>query len=202
MRFSVPRAILVGLAAFAVLGGCVPTAGTGSRVDATLSRQPVLAGAVMIAAPKGYCIEPASRLERGDSALIMLGRCAAETGVPPALLTATVGENGSGTGIGSDGATLARWFQSERGRAALSDRGRPGDVQIARIEGKGETLFLRVNDRGTMGGAQAEGWRAVLPLRGRLVTLTVAGPRETPLSVENGRALIGQFVDALRKANP
>ena len=192
MRNAVLYALLAGL-----VSGCVAQGGS----QTALSRQPVLAGAVMIAAPKGYCIEPGSRLERNDSALVMLGRCTGAATVAPALLTATIGTAGSGTGVARDGAALARWFQSERGRAALSDRGRAADVRIARIEGKGEVLFLHLSDQGAGGGAQAEGWRAVMPLRGRLVTLTVAGLKDAPLAPEAGQRLIQAFADSLVTAN-
>ncbi|WP_151720538.1 cation transport ATPase [Gemmobacter serpentinus] len=196
MRISVACVVLAGLLPVSLLPGCVSQGG-----GVSLSRQPVLAGAVTIAAPKGYCIEPGSRLERGDSALVILGRCAGETTAAPALLTATIGASGSGTGIAGDSATLANWFRSERGRAALSDRGRPGDIRIDRIESKGDVLFLQLRDQGAGGGAQTEGWRAVMPLRGRLVTLTVAGPREAPLPAAAGRSLIGRFADSLASAN-
>lgn len=185
-----------------VLAGCVaPT------TPATLAtRQPVLAGAVTLAAPQGYCIESRSRLEKDDSALLLIGRCAGETARSPAVLTATVGQTGSAQGIDVEGggAEIAAFFRSDRGRMALSRRGRAADVTVHQISGIKGALLLRFSDRGpTRGKAplQVDGWRALMPVGDRLVTLTVTGLQSSPLTAEAGRALIGQYVDAVRLAN-
>ncbi|MFD1809786.1 hypothetical protein ACFSHQ_22155 [Gemmobacter lanyuensis] len=40
-----------------------------------------------------------------------------------------------------------------------------------------------------------------MPVGDRLVTLTVTGLQSGPLTAEAGRALIGEYVDAVRLAN-
>lgn len=190
------RPVLASLALLSLLAACVVPTGT------SLTQQPVLAGAMTLAAPQGYCIQPGSRRESGDSALAILGRCAGQETVAPAVLTATFGAAGSAEGLQDGQAVLAAWFRSDRGRAALSDRGRARDVTVDKAFGQGGALFLHVRDAGANAGVQRESWRAVLPLRGRLVTLTVAGPADQPLAPAAGQALLERFVAALRRANP
>lgn len=182
-------AVLLGLA------GCVmPGAGV-----------PVLSGAVTLAPPQGYCIEPGSRLEREDTAILIAGRCAGEVARPAAVLTATVGAEGSGSGVDvtTGGAELAAFFRSTAGRKALSRRGRAADVQVLEAVGTPQAFLLRLTDRAPQRGAgvQAESWRAVLPLNRRLVSLTVTGPAATPLDRAGGQALIRDFVAATIAAN-
>lgn len=190
------------LAVVAVMAGCVAQTDQASLA----TRQPVLAGAVTLAAPQGYCIETRSRLEKDDSALLLIGRCAGETARSPAVLTATVGQAGSAQGIDVEGggAEIAAFFRSERGRMALSRRGRAADVTVHQVSGIKGALLLRFSDRGpTRGKAplQPDGWRALMPVGDRLVTLTVTGLQSSPMGVETGRALIGEYVDAVRAAN-
>lgn len=184
-----------------LLAGCVASgSGSGRPV-------PVLEGDLRVAAPRGYCIDPSSRQEKDDSALLLAGRCAGETGAPPALLTATIGPAGSAIGIdpATDSAEIAAFFTSDRGRAAISRRGRAKDVTIAQMTEQSGALLLRLTDSGQAGNnaqVQAESWRALLPLDGRLVTLTVSGVQAAPLSAEAGHRLIGDFATAMRRANP
>lgn len=184
-----------------LLAGCLASGSGAGRPVA------VLAGDLRVAAPRGYCIDPASRQESDDSPLLLAGRCAGETGVAPALLTATIGPAGSAAGINpaTDSARIAAFFASDRGRAALSRRGRAEDVTIAQMTEQAGALLLRLTDNGQAGTGtevQAESWRALLPLEGRLVTLTVSGVKAAPLSADAGHRLIGDFATAMRRANP
>lgn len=185
----------LALAMLLVLAGCVaPGAGTDP------ARAPILAGSMMLAAPEGYCIVPGSRLERGDDALALMGRCKGETSRPPAVLTVTLGAKGSAAGF--DSATLANWLRGAQGRAALSRRGRAADVTVEEVAPLKDALLIRLRDAGAERGVEPAAWRAVLPLRGRLVTLTVTGPRDQPLSASAGRALMESFIARMRAANP
>ncbi|MBT9244763.1 cation transport ATPase [Gemmobacter fulvus] len=189
----------------AVLSGCVVPPGGGANSGAQPGRQAVLGGAVTLAAPPGYCIEPASRLEREDTAILLMGRCDGAADRAPAVLTGTVGAAGSGAGvdIAGGGPELAAFFRSERGRAALSRRGRARDVVLHEALGINGAFLLRLTDTGPGKGTlvQAQSWRAVLPLGGRLVSLTVAGTAAAPLDRATGRKLIEAFVVATRAAN-
>lgn len=192
------------LALVPLLAACVlPQGGAGG--GQTQSRS-LLAGRVTIAAPAGYCIEPASVLERGDTALLLAGRCAGAGDRVPAVLTASVGAAGSAQGIdiAGNGRGLAAFFRSAPGRAALSRRGRAADVRVEEALGIEGAFLLRLADRGAAQAAPvaAESWRAVLPLDGRLVSLTVTGKAGGPvLGRDAGKALIADFVAATRRAN-
>lgn len=196
MRLPLPALCLLA----ALLAGCVAPGGAGRP-------QPVLAGALRVAPPAGYCIAPTARQEQDDSALVLMGRCAGQTGKAPALLTATIGPAGSASGIdpATDGTQIAAFFTSDKGRAALSRRGRAEDVTVNRMARQGGALLLHLSDRGQAQdgtSVQPDNWRALLPLGGRLVTLTVNGLQTAPLSPEAGQTLIGAFAAAMRQANP
>ena len=188
----------LALAAMLAMAGCVAP---GSGRDP--ARAPILAGSMMLAAPTGYCIVPGSRLERGDDALALMGRCAGEDSRPPAVLTVTIGAGGSASGFEAGGGTqLATWMRSAPGRAALSRRGRAEDLRVDQITGAASALLIRLHDTGAETAVEPAAWRAVLPLKGRLVTLTVAGPRDTPLPETTGRQLLEAFIARMRAANP
>ena len=177
------------------LAGCVAPGGGSDP-----ARAPILAGAMMLAAPDGYCIVPGSRLERGDDALALMGRCKGETNRPPAVLTVTLGAQGSAADF--DTATLANWLRGPQGRAALSRSGRGTDVTIEDVATLKDALLIRLRDAGAEQAVEPSAWRAVLPLRGRLVTLTVTGPRDQPLPPDTGRKLMETFIARMRAANP
>jgi hypothetical protein len=190
-------------AAALLLAGCVMPA-TGPAGD--YRQRVVTAAKVAVAAPTGYCIEPASVVERADSAVLLLGRCAGDATQDPAVLTASVGAAGSAAGldVASGGRELAAFFRSDRGRAALSRRGRTGDVTVHQALGIPGAFLLRFEDRGARGATmQPESWRAILTLRGRLVSLSVTGVAgQGGLDRAEGRALLEAFVRAVQRANP
>lgn len=175
----------------AALAGCA-AAGGGLR------SRPVLGGAVTLAAPAGYCIDPGDVMEAGDSAVGLIGRCAGGNAAP-AILTATVGGAGSGRGVAGSGEALAAFFASAEGRAALSRTGEARTVTVNEALAAGDAFLIRLTDTGAV---PPEGWRAVLALRGRLVTLTVAGTPGAPLDAAAGRAILDRFLAAIRRANP
>lgn len=172
--------------------------------------QPVLDGAVRVAAPAGYCIEPGSAREQAGSAIVLMGRCTKGAGSAqaPAILTAAVGAQGSGLDIAANGAELAAFFTSAQGRAAQSRSGRAATVQVLEAVAAGDAFLIRLTDTspdrdgaGAPGLGQPESWRAVLTLAGRLVTLSVTGTVQAPLDRDAGRALLDRFVAAMQAAN-
>jgi len=184
-----------------LLAGCVP--GVGRLAAAPLRAQAVLAGAVTVAAPRGYCVEPTAVLETGDSALVLIGRCTGGISNPraPAILSAAVSGPGSGLDIATSAAALAGFFGSEPGRAALSRSGSAATVTVLETVAVGEVFVIRLTDTSPDPTASPESWRAVLALAGRLVTLTVTGALEAPLDASSGRALLDRFIAAMQAAN-
>lgn len=181
----------LGLIGVLVLAGCVATQGAGIRQVALLD------GAVVAAAPAGYCIAPGAGQRQADSAVVIMGRCSAAGTAEPAVLTLTVGQAGSAGAMAGGGEALAAYFTSEAGRAALSRSGRAGDVQVISATGVDGAFLVQVRDR-----VAGEYWRGIAGLRGRLVTVTAAGPSEdAPLPAAKGRALVEAALAALRRAN-
>lgn len=181
----------LGLIGVLVLAGCVATQGAGIRQVALLD------GAVVAVAPAGYCIAPGAGQRQADSAVVIMGRCSATGTAEPAVLTLTVGQAGSAGAMTGGGAALAAYFTSDAGRAALSRSGRAEDVQVLAAREADRAFLVQVRDR-----LAGDYWRGIAGLRGRLVTVTAAGPSEdAPLPAAKGRALVEATLAALRRAN-
>lgn len=178
------------LAALALLAGCVTRGGDIRSVD-------LLDGAVTAAAPSGYCIAPGAGQRGEDNAVVLMGKCRAGTEASPAVLTLSVGPTATAGAMVAGGEVLAEYFTSEPGRAALSRDGLAEDVAVLEAISAEDAFLLHVRDR-----AVGDYWRAIFGLRGRLVTLSVAGPEGQPLEADTGRLLLDAAVAALRRANP
>ena len=121
-----------------------------------------------------------------------------------AILSVAVSAADTGVGLTAEsGPELAAFFQSRPGRAALSRSGKPDRVQVLEMLADGDAFLVRMNDSSPdpHGPVQAESWRAVLGLSGRLVTLSAAGAASDPLDRAAGRKLLGDFLRAMRAAN-
>lgn len=156
----------------------------------------VLQGAMTISGPSGYCVDPNTSREGDDRAIILMGRCSASTAVKPAVVTLSVGPAGSGGVMIAGGAELAKFFTSAEGRATLAASGRARDVKVVEALSVGEAFLMRLQETG-----QPSYWRAVMGLRGRLVTVSVQGSPAEPLAVEDGRTIIDQSIATMRRAN-
>ncbi|MFT6224917.1 MAG: hypothetical protein ACJA1F_002774, partial [Paracoccaceae bacterium] len=127
-----------------LLTGCLGVKTPGSlsaaaRADAsgqvaTRDRLRVAKGDVVIAGPKGYCIDRASSQSKSSGAFVLLTVCqpnvtatprSALPSVTPALLTATVLSGDGPTSVGYN-----RYFSSEAGRSALSKTGVAANVKV------------------------------------------------------------------------
>jgi hypothetical protein len=168
----------------------------GAAGATEIRRVAILDGAVTVAAPRDYCIAPGAGQRGADSAVVLIGRCAGTPDAAPAVITVAVGQAGSASVLAGGGAALAEFFQSAAGRATLSRSGRAGDVRVLAAVGRGDVFYLRLRDR-----AAGDYWRAILGLKGRLVTISVAGPAESPLPPEAGRSLLEAAVKRMRAAN-
>jgi hypothetical protein len=154
-------------------------------------------GTMTLAAPSGYCIDPAAVHQAGDAVVAVLGRCAATSTATPGLLTVSVGQPGSAGVMTAGGAALAAFFTSTEGRRVLSRSGKAQDVQVRQAVGRPDAFVMRVTDR-----AVGDYWRAVTGIGGRLVTISATGAEGAPLAPEAGRALVDAAVAAMRAANP
>ena len=70
-------------------------------------------------------------------------------------------------------------------------------MQVLAASEVDRAFLVQVRDR-----AAGEYWRGIAGLRGRLVTVTAAGPSDAaPLPAAKGRALVEAALAALRRAN-
>ena len=175
-----------------MLGACVPQTGIGSSRSA-----PILGGALQIGVPPGYCIDGSASRERGDNAVILMGRCNDAARAIPALVSVSVGQAASAGVMTAGGAALAGYFTSAQGRATLSRDGRASDIKVVEALGAGDAFLLHLQDRQT-----GDYWRAVTGIKGRLVTISATGTPELPLTAADSRKVLDSVLIALRKANP
>jgi len=157
----------------------------------------VLGGEITVRAPQGYCVDQQASRTLDDTAVVLIGRCTENGHVAAALLSVTLGRFASG-GVMLAGAEPLRLFlESKAGRKAMARSGRASDVQVLQSGVVDGTLMLHLRD--VMAG---EYWRAVIGIKGRLVTISASGAEGAPLTADAGRALVDQTVAALIKANP
>ncbi|PFG61663.1 hypothetical protein AXZ77_0211 [Thioclava sp. ES.031] len=209
-RLLKPLALALGMTG--LLAACQPTAfGTAQVAKA---RTTLANGALTVAAPKGWCVDPKSLRNSGAGGFALFGNCAAISGnaddahaPEPALLSVTVGppalEDGSGK-LSKDRLTkIGEFFHSEIGRAALSRSGEAEDVAIKSTDIADGALLLRVEDRsGTGGPPIAKTYlRGVTALGGRITALSVMPLKEGEMSYAQQRRLLERFIAAIRAAN-
>jgi hypothetical protein len=193
-----------GVAQGAMIAG--PPSAAGS-----LTRLAVADGAVVIAGPKGFCVDRRESRLTPMGGFVFMGSCAVVRGglfryrpARPAILTASVG-GPVGPNL-TDGAAdaLRTYFRSNEGRAALSRSGDARTVTVLEDQvGAGAfLLYLRDVSRFPGGVAAPEYWRAVFDVGGRMIVLSAYGVQPGPLDRDEGLQMINAFVNAVRSATP
>lgn len=200
--------------AFLVLSACLDTAGSGGTVR---SGAPVRAvpqtiavadRAVVVGGPRGYCIDQRGSKTGGDTAFVLLGSCASISGNPDAavpdysaVLTASIAKNSDGLPASEHGPVqLQRFVTTPQGRAVLARDGQAGSVKIleTRLEGGAIFIYLRDSSANTTGGLNDTYWRGLFELNGRLITVSVFGLRQKPLSRSSGLSTLRAFLSRIR----
>ncbi|QUS35990.1 hypothetical protein [Falsirhodobacter algicola] len=147
---------------------------------------PASAGEVTIAPPDGYCTAGA-----GEAGIVHLRPCDGADGPEMGVL---IGPEGSGTVLANP-ARVAGWLGSAEGLASLSGPGWPNAV-IHEMTSAGDAIVMLVGHRGSTDLL----WRILVPLRGRLVTLTLPTAPGANVAEDRGAAL--RLLFAMRSANP
>jgi hypothetical protein len=189
------RAIPILLALVLSLAACEwtlpPLPGTGLRqiklFDKTLT----------VAAPRGYCIDPATSVERGETVVLLIGPCARGGQVAAAVVSLTIGAPGSAGVLAAGPDVLAKFFTGPAGRKLLARDGVAAHVKIERVMVGEGALYLLLQDR-----AAGEYWRAFSAIRGRLVTISASGALGAPLTAEQGFDLVLELQKTLIARNP
>ncbi|WP_225026317.1 cation transport ATPase [Xinfangfangia pollutisoli] len=195
MSFWLFRASVLWVAGLAAaLSACVPVEGPpGQALPRTAS---FLAGEMRVSAPPGYCIDRSASHETQTGAVVLMGRCTDADTVAPALITLSAGPVGSAQVLKSGGPALSAWFTSGPGRAALARDGRAGSVRVLKTGLSGGVFVMRVADR-----QAGDYWRAILGLKGRLVSISVTGTKGATLPEAAGRSLLDRAVAGFVAAN-
>lgn len=218
--------------AMTVLAGCLSGAGQPSGSDlqkspifgggkttptADLRRKvKVMGGAVTVAAPKGYCVDEVSLVDRPKGAFVALGACAALTGngrdpkpKTPAFLTVSVlpmpAQPAALTqGADSRVARARAYLESKAGRAALSRSSDASTVALLEVKTSKDVLFAKVKDAapGLPRALSDTAWRAFFEVNKTVVVATVTPFKKQPVTQRRGDALLHAFVAAIQKANP
>jgi hypothetical protein len=171
----------------------------------------VTTGKVRIAGPDGYCADRAGSRDGGTQAFVLLAPCAVirgdvrGNGAEGAVLTAQVLLRGLANGepMAVILPEMERFFRSAAGRQALSRSGRAATVEVVETARSGEVLYIRARDRSPMKGVavEPEYWRAVMTVKGRMVTLSVLGRAAAPIGPGAKRSLLDAFVARVRRMN-
>jgi hypothetical protein len=156
----------------------------------------VLNGAISVAAPPGYCVDPEASQAAADTVVVLIGRCTANGLVQAALVTVTIGRSASAGVMLAGPAVLGQYFASTPGRRALARDGDPAHVLVVATRADQDVLYLHLIDI-----TAGDYWRAITGLQGRLVTVSASGAQGAPLTPEEGRRLVADTIRALKAVN-
>ncbi len=206
---------LLGAGAALALAACQMDPAGGDTPPSRFSGPPparmgVAHGAVVVAGPRGFCIDrEVSQDARGAQALTVLSACRGlgagvfgPAPVHPAVLTAAVAPPGRLIDVQAAEGGLVAYFQSTRGRAALSRSGRADTVRLQEGFAEDGAFFLHLTDSAPFawGAVQPDYWRALLETGGRMVTVAVLAQPGSPLTRDQGLAVLRDFIAATRNA--
>jgi hypothetical protein len=184
------RAIaLVGIAA---LAACNPV-GVAQPVA-------LLTGDLVVTPPAGYCADPvSSRLRAGFAVFAPCVTLGTDAPVPSIIGVAIVqaGDMGSAMVTGAE-TSLHDLLTSPQGAGLLSTgSGATISVISAQASGGRVTVHFRDTAAPPMDGLGPDEWRAFTDINGRLVTVSVRGLDDAPLSAARGDALLDQVLRGL-----
>ena len=189
-----PRAAILGAAAcLALLVGCVPLL--------PLQSLSLADGALVLSAPRGYCID--GMTSRPEDGFAVMAPCASfgQSGPVPevmGLVAVQLGAAGSAAVRGAEG-ELAALLRSPAGAALLSATGQAETVRLGGVtqaRGRVDVAFVDSAPQ-RMPGTDGRVWRSFFDMGDRLVTVSVRSPSAAPLTDAAARALLAQADAAL-----
>ena len=189
------------------LGTASPKSTTGNTPKDTVR---VSGRDVIVKGPQGFCIDRESSQLGGDLVFVLLGSCrvvapsafAASPNVK-ALLTASLSGTASDGTIAGSMNSMDQFFRSDDGRTALSRASDPGTVQVLETFQQDDTFFIRAidNSEGIVPGAADDYWRAYFDLNEQIVSVSVIGFEDDPISPDTGLSTLRQFSHSLKTQN-
>lgn len=184
---------------------------TASRGVPAQEKIAVSQNAVVIAGPRGFCVDPSGTQANSSTPFVMLGNCATISGrenapqpTARAVLTATVAEPDPTLQVAGAGAELQAFFQSEAGRAALARDGDPGKVQVHDSFEEDGIFYIRATDSGNgpVANLSKDQWRAYMDVNNRLVSASVLHFENSPLPAEQGLEVLRVFTSRIQQESP
>lgn len=161
----------------------------------------VLRENITVTGPTGYCVDVEATRESDIEAFVLLVRCHA-TMRPAPVLSATVTNLEAPDSNDPDTLRrLAGFLQTTPGRAQLSRSGDPDDVSLEGAQYRDGAIWMEITDSGNPDSFDPTYWRAILPISGRVVTVSVLSAREHPLDSGGGQTMLRDFVRQMRRAN-
>jgi hypothetical protein len=193
MSTWISKAVLLSLC----LSGCVMPDGTaGVSQSKNVVRQTLGLDGVTMVGPSGYCPVPVTQQRVSGADFVAFAPCNGGTG---AILAATLGAEGSAEGITLKRTTMGPYFATEQGMAALRGAGNQDQISLHEVDDYKGAVVLRLTRQNQ--GKPSDSWRALMQIKGRLVTLSVRPRQGMTVGKPDGRRLIARFVDAMRGAN-
>ena len=184
------RAIaLVGIAA---LAACDPV-GVAQPVA-------LLTGDLVVTPPAGYCADPvSSRLRAGFAVFAPCVTLGTDAPVPSIIGVAIVQAGDTGSAMVTSGETGLRDFLTSPQGAGLLSKGSGATISVISSQTSGGRVTVHFRDTAAppMDGLGPDEWRAFTDIGGRLVTVSVRGLDDAPLSAAHGDALLDQVLRGL-----
>lgn len=161
----------------------------------------VLHDSVHVRGPVGYCIDPEATRETDIEAFVLLVRCRTTLRPLPVLSATVMGLQAPSSDDADALRRLTGFLSSPAGRAQLSRSGDPAEVTVHESLFADDTIWLRIEDQGNPASFDPTYWRAILPIGGQIVTLSVLSAREYPVESGSALATLRNFVTRMRQAN-
>ncbi len=205
-RFST-AALLFSLAG---CGGFDAGGGPGLFAQKAPEKARVVQNTVTIAGPRGYCVDTTATRDDARGAFVLLASCASISGSArqpkpdhPAILTATVAAEESGRPIADSTDRLKAFFTSDAGRAALSKNGKAESVTVLSTSANDGVFYLHARDKSgaLVSGAGEDYWRAMLDVKGRVVSASLVGVNNQPISDDAALATLQKFTRRIQREN-
>ena len=200
-------ALTLTLAACGGRGGGGSSFGPPPQADTEIQ---VTSDRLTVGGPDGFCVDPEATQDRGVTAFVLLGNCAAianSARLPqpavPALLTASISEPSEGSSLRESIPSLGSFFSSENGRRLLSRDEDPETVEVLDSFHQADVFFLHARDRstGSIEGVREDYWRAYLDLGNRIATLSVLGLADQEITNDQSLETLRSFAIAVTSAN-
>lgn len=208
---------ICGVLLLITLSGCLGTGGSDGTRSTPFSeragglfgksapdRVSLDGGAIIVAGPRGFCIDKTSSRTRATNPFVLMASCASigAEGPPPARNALLVASATRGTGPTQLG--YERYFASADGRASLSQTGDPATVSIDEVSFKNDVFRLQMTDislPNNDSGLAQTAWRGLFELNGRIVSVKVFSLAQSPLSRDAGFGLVDDFVASIKSVS-